>query len=78
MEPGVSPHCNFIAPERSQLFMLSEKGVLIIVDAKSLGVESVIELSPERMPEAIAIGPDSRIVYVANSGDGTLSIIQLP
>jgi DNA-binding beta-propeller fold protein YncE len=68
----------FVDPSKSRLFMLSEKDVLIVIDTESLGVESMIELSPGRMPEAVAVDAKNGSIYVANLGDGTLSIIEFP
>jgi YVTN family beta-propeller protein len=66
-----------VDPENSRLFLLSEMDVIIVIDTKELGVESVIELSHGKIPKAVAANPESGNIYLANSGDGTLSIIDL-
>ncbi len=68
----------YVDPQNSRLFLLSEKDALIIIDTEELGVESVIELSAGKIPEAIVVDLKSGNVYIANSGDGTISIFNLP
>jgi len=60
----------------SRIFMTAQNDALIIINARELAVEAVINLPHGSIPEGLAIDPESGKIYVANSGNGTISVIE--
>ncbi len=66
-----------LSPDGQQLVAISNKGNFIFVfDTGARRVSAAYAVG--KAPRGIAISPDNRTIWVANSGDGTLSVIALP
>lgn len=64
-------------PTRSRLVMTAQNDAILVIDTEELAVESLINLPPGSIPEGLAIDPESGKIYVANSGNGTISVIDI-
>jgi len=84
--PNAEPTSPSRTGRRPLLLILAVAGVLAIVGAVMLAVLLLRGQSPYRvtatvpigrMPHAVAVDPDTHTVYVVNSGDRTLSVIEV-
>ncbi|MEU5524977.1 YncE family protein [Streptomyces sp. NPDC047860] len=60
---------------RGNAYVTQLDGTVKVIDATSSGVSATIPVGSQ--PEGLAFEPHSNRVYVANSGDGTVSVIDL-
>jgi YVTN family beta-propeller protein len=62
---------------RSRLFMIAQNDALVVIDTRELAVETLVKLPHGSTPEGLAVDHESGNVYVANSGNGTISVIEI-
>src|SRR5439155_5593478 len=75
IEIGVMPGGLLAKPDGGELFVLSPKSTLVIVDAFHDNAEQNFPLG--RDPVAAVIKRDQSILYVANAGDGSVMAIDV-
>jgi uncharacterized repeat protein (TIGR01451 family) len=73
IEVGDGPQAIALDPSGDRAYVTLEEGVLVTLDTVSGQV--LCRASVGRDPQGVAVNPSSGDVYVANHGDGTLSVV---
>jgi YVTN family beta-propeller protein len=73
------PHGIEVGHHSGRLFVTCDRpAALLIVDPVRRVIEASIALAnPNALPHMVAVSRDERVAYVANSGDGTVSLMDL-
>jgi YVTN family beta-propeller protein len=73
------PHGIEVGHRRGLLYLTCDRpAALLVLDPKSKIVKAAIDLADGKaLPHMVAVSPDERTAYVANSGNGTVSVIDL-
>jgi YVTN family beta-propeller protein len=74
------PHGIEVGRKSGLLYVTGDHpAVLLVVDPAKQTIQTAIELADGKaLPHMVAVDHDERTAYVANSGNGTVSVIDLP
>lgn len=62
--------------DTSLVYVLLKDGYILIVDGNTRSVVSLVCLDPQGYADRVAVNPVTGVVYTANSGTGTISVIE--
>jgi len=62
--------------DNSIVYVLLKDGYILIVDGNTRSVVSLVCLDPRGSADRVAVNPVTGVVYTANSGTGTMSVIE--
>jgi YVTN family beta-propeller protein len=73
------PHGIEVGHRTGLIYLTCDRpAALLVLDPKSKCVQTAIDLADGKaLPHMVAVSPDERSAYVANSGNGSLSVIDL-
>jgi len=62
--------------ETSSVYVLMKDDYIVVLDGNTFDAESLVHLGPRCNADRIAINTETEVVYAANSGTGTISVIE--